>query len=160
MTTGIDRGRLIALTGATGFLGSHIADALLARGYRVRASVRATSSLRWIEGKDIETVEVDLTDADTCTRFLAGTNGLIHNAGVVQAANEEGYQRGNTETTRALASAAARAWTSGDEAFVLVSSLAAHGPAGLDAPAVETMIYRTNTAADAKSFYRVGVDLR
>ena len=39
------RGPVIALTGATGFLGSHIADTLLAKGYRVRASVRVSSSL-------------------------------------------------------------------------------------------------------------------
>ena len=51
---------LVALTGATGFLGSHIADALLAGGYRVRASIRATSSLRWLEGKPLETRQVDL----------------------------------------------------------------------------------------------------
>ena len=60
MTTSgqVDGGKLVALTGATGFLGSHIADVLLARGYRVRASIRATSSLRWLGGKSVETVQV------------------------------------------------------------------------------------------------------
>lgn len=133
-----DKGRLVALTGATGFLGSHIADTLLARGYRVRASIRATSSLRWLEGKNVETVQVDLTDPAACAGFLEGTTGLIHNAGVTTARDEKGYQNGNTDTTRALITAGGRAWTTGEAAFVLVSSLAAHGPAGLDAPAVET----------------------
>ena len=57
-------GPVIALTGATGFLGSHIADTLLDRGYRVRASIRATSSLRWLDGKPVEIRQTDLTDAE------------------------------------------------------------------------------------------------
>jgi nucleoside-diphosphate-sugar epimerase len=131
---------LIALTGATGFLGSHIADALLARGFRVRASVRATSSLRWLEGKPLETLQVDLNDPADCRGFLAGTAGLIHCAGVISAPSEEIYQAGNVTSTACLLEGAASAWAGSDgtPAFILISSLAAHGPAGLDRPAVET----------------------
>jgi len=75
----------VALTGATGFLGSHIADALLAGGWTVRASVRPTSSLRWLEGKPVETVTVDLADPADCRRLLEGASGVIHCAGVVAA---------------------------------------------------------------------------
>jgi len=145
-------GRLIALTGATGFLGSHIADALLARGYRVRASIRRTSSLRWLEGKPVETRLTDLGDPDDCTEFMAGASGLIHNAGVVIGPDEEAYHRGNVATTAALIEAAKRQWDKrqwGDAdsppGFVLVSSLAAHGPAGLDHPAVESGFCRPLT---------------
>jgi nucleoside-diphosphate-sugar epimerase len=134
----------VALTGATGFLGSHIADVLIARGFRVRASVRPTSSLRWLEGKPVETVTVDLGDPAACADFLAGTAGAIHNAGVTSADDEEGYHAGNVATTAALLAAAGRVW-SGDESFVLVSSLAAHGPAGPAAPAVETNFCRPVT---------------
>ncbi|MCP4572964.1 MAG: NAD-dependent epimerase/dehydratase family protein [bacterium] len=134
--------RLVALTGATGFLGSHLADQLLARGDRVRASIRATSSLRWLEGKPLETVQVDLTDPAGCDRLLDGADGVIHCAGVVTATSEEGYRRGNVETTRALLEAARRRWSEPPAetapAFVYVSSLAAHGPAPLDRPARET----------------------
>jgi nucleoside-diphosphate-sugar epimerase len=138
-------GKLIALTGATGFLGSHIADTLLASGYRVRASIRATSSLRWLEGKPVETRLTNLTDTDDCAEFLNGTTGLIHNAGVTTARDEAGYHHGNTETTHALIEAARRSWTTDDEAFVLISSLAAHGPAGIETPAVETNFCRPLT---------------
>ncbi len=139
---------LIALTGATGFLGSHIADTLLERGYRVRASVRATSSLRWLEGKSVETLPVDLTDPGDCRRFLQGTSGIIHCAGVVTAPSEEIYHRANVTTTARLLEAAATAWAGGEASpsFVLISSLAAHGPAGLDRPAVETDDCRPITA--------------
>ena len=138
----------IALTGATGFLGSHIADALLARGFRVRASVRATSNLRWLEGKPVETVPVDLTDAADCAGFLAGTMGLIHCAGVVSAPAERIYHTANVTTTERLLEAAGDAWAGREDtaAFVLVSSLAAHGPAGLDRPAVEADACRPTTA--------------
>ena len=135
-----DGGHPIALTGATGFLGSHIADTLLARGYRVRAAVRATSNLRWLVNKPLETMEIDLTEPDGCRRFLDGTGGLIHCAGVVNAPSQEIYQRGNVTTTNTLLEAAANRWLDRQDtaAFVLISSLAAHGPASLDQPAVET----------------------
>ena len=133
-------GPLIALTGATGFLGSHIADALLARGYRVRASVRMTSNLRWLDGKPVETMVIDLTDPADCARFLAGTDGMIHCAGVVSAPAPEIYHTANVTSTETLLAAAARSWPGGDEApaFILISSLAAHGPAGMDQPALES----------------------
>lgn len=133
-------GPRIALTGATGFLGSHIADILLARGYRVRASVRETSNLRWLDGKPVEIVVVDLTDPEDCTRFLDGTDGLIHCAGVVSAPAPRIYHKANVTSTKTLLNAAADAWAGGEDtaAFILISSLAAHGPAGLDQPALET----------------------
>ena len=139
-------GSVIALTGATGFLGSHIADVLLAAGYRVRASVRAGSNRRWVEGKELDLREVDLAAAGECADFLAGTAGVIHCAGVVSAAEEAVYQHANVATTEALLNAAAGAWPAGQGVFVLISSLAAHGPAGLCAPAREENPCRPITA--------------
>ncbi len=67
---------------------------------------------------------------------------MIHCAGVVAAPDEEGFRRGNVATTAALLAAAAAVWTEPvpdpAPAFVLISSLAAHGPAPLARPAVET----------------------
>ncbi len=129
----------IALTGATGFLGSHIADALLARGHAVRAAVRPTSNRRWIEGKDIDILTVDLNDRAECRAFLEGCHAVIHCAGVVTAPNEAAYRRANVETTENLLAAADHLWQDprAGHAFVFISSLAAHGPASLDAPARE-----------------------
>lgn len=130
---------LIALTGGTGFLGSHIADTLLARGFQVRVAVRATSSHRWLEGKPLETMEANLVDEGDCRRLLSGTAGLVHCAGLVTAPSEELYHLANVRSTETLLGAAGEAWVKvGEDAvFVLISSLAAHGPAGLDRPAVE-----------------------
>jgi len=131
---------LIALTGATGFLGSHIADVLLSRGFAVRAAVRPTSNHRWIAGKDIETMVVDLADAESCDRFIRGCDGVIHCAGAVTAASEEQYRQANVRTTANLLTRSQAAWLKRDDspAFIFISSMAAHGPAGIDNPAVET----------------------
>ena len=131
----IGRRPRVALTGATGFLGSHIADALLDAGYDVRASIRPTSSLQWITGKPIQPVQIDLTDVEGCSRLVAGCEAVVHCAGVVSGADEAAFHTGNVATTEALLEATHR--TSPRSTFVLISSLAAHGPAPLSAPAVE-----------------------
>lgn len=152
-----------ALTGATGFLGGHIADALLAEGYVVRASVRPTSRTRWIDGKGIETLAAALTPppgepddarADTLDALVDGAETVIHCAGVVRAPDEAGYLRGNALSTRRLLEAAARAGTV--RSFVLISSLAASGPSKPGRPRVEsdpcapiTAYGRSKVAAEA-----------
>jgi nucleoside-diphosphate-sugar epimerase len=132
MTSTPDSGRPLAVvTGATGFLGSHIVDTLLARGWRVHAAVRPTSDLRWLQGKPVRTV-LPGESAEGTTRLLADARAVIHCAGVVSARNETAYFDGNVTPTRRLITAAAAAPQV--RAFVLVSSLAAGGPSSPDRP--------------------------
>jgi len=154
---------LAALTGATGFLGGHIADVLLSQGHRVRASVRATSDTRWIRDKDVETLEAvlapppgapDDADIDSLDRLVAGADTVIHCAGAVRAPDEAGYLRSNVLSTRRLLEAARRAGTV--RVFVLVSSLAASGPSSPGRPRLEsdpcapiTAYGRSKVAAEA-----------
>jgi len=123
---------LVALTGATGFLGSHIADLLSLGRWRVRATIRPSSDLRWLRGKPIETVTASLFDQNDVRRFVAGSEAVIHCAGVVRAPDEATYRAGNVETTRMLLHEAAASGTT--HTFILISSLAAAGPAPVDAP--------------------------
>ena len=119
-------GRHVLLTGATGFLGSHIAEGLCASGATVRCTVRKTSNLRWLKALSVETVQLDLgrpaTELDSA---LAGVSVVVHSAGLTRAPNEETFQRVNAEATGRLARAAVR---NGVTRFVLISSLAARGP--------------------------------
>lgn len=138
-------GKLVVLTGATGFLGSHLAEALLDHGWRVRASCRAESDRRWLADRPVEWRVSDLNSAEDCRALLQGAHTVVHCAGVVSALRESDYQRGNVDTTANLIKGAAFTLP-GDGAFILVSSLAAHGPAGLDRPAVESDPCRPITA--------------
>jgi len=128
----------IALTGGSGFLGSHVADTLLAAGHRVRVAVRPGSSRQWLADKPLEIVVVDLADSRACVAFLRGTADLVHCAGVVSGPDETSYQQGNVHPTVNLLAAAQEVWAAAEAGtFLLISSLAAHGPASLARPAVE-----------------------
>ena len=65
------------VTGATGFLGSHVARQLLARGERVRVLVRPRNDRRALEGSGAEIVEGDLRDAASLDRAMAGVNARL-----------------------------------------------------------------------------------
>lgn len=117
----------ILLTGATGFVGSHVAERLRGRGHALRCTVRASSDLRWLEGLDAETAEVDLADGGGLEAALEDVERVVHVAGVTRAHRAELFRRVNVEGTRRLAGAALGA---GVRRFVFVSSLAARGPDG------------------------------
>ena len=117
--------RTILLTGATGFLGSHVADALVAEGWTVRCTVRKTSNPRWIESLPVERVTADVRSAEALAVALDGIDVVVHSAGLTRAKSDADYQRVNAEGTQALALGAVDA---GVRRFVLVSSLAARGP--------------------------------
>jgi nucleoside-diphosphate-sugar epimerase len=73
-------GKRIALTGATGFLGSHIALALQARGALVRGVVRTPSKGAWLEEQGIELVKGDLTNPTSLKEAFQGCQAVISNA--------------------------------------------------------------------------------
>ena len=121
----------ILLTGATGFIGSHVAGALVASGHRVAAHVRPTSDTRWLDDLDIELRSADLAAAGGAPSLLDGIDAIVHAAGATRAADRRGFLTVNRDMATALAEAAARA---GVRRFVLLSSLAARGPDQAEAP--------------------------
>ena len=106
---------MILVTGATGFIGSHLAEALLARGERVRALVRPSSSRRFLPPVEV---------ADTLDSGLAGVTAVIHLAGATKALRAADYYEANVRATEMLAGAI----TGRGIRLVHVSSLAAVGP--------------------------------
>ena len=116
----------VAITGATGFVGSHVAEALLSAGLRPR--VLARDPARLIPGlrAACDVVTGSLDDQASLAALVAGAGVVLHLAGLVRAARERDFDatnRGGTENMLAALAAAAPA-----ARLVYVSSLAAHGP--------------------------------
>jgi len=124
------------VTGATGFVGSSVVKALLARGEPVRALIRAGSNRHNLRDLPVETVEGDLEQPSTLRRAVAGCRALYHVAADYRlwAPRPGAMYRVNVDGTRALLRAAADA---GVERIVYTSSVATLGldPGG---PADET----------------------
>ena len=112
---------ILAITGGTGFVGSHLIDRALAAGHHVRALARRPQAPRdgvqWVAGA--------LDRADSLDALVAGADTVVHVAGVVNTPDRAGFAAGNVDGTAAIVNAAARA---GVARFVHVSSLAAREP--------------------------------
>ncbi len=127
------------VTGATGFVGSHVAEHLLRRGYAVRCLTRATSSLRWLEKLDVRRVEGSLSDAESLRPAVRDADLIVHCAGLTAARDEAEFMRGNRDGTRNLLDAVRRE-NPPLKRFLHVSSMAVAGPAtSLDTPRREDM---------------------
>lgn len=145
--------RLVLVTGATGFAGSHLMDALLAAGHRVRIPVRPTSDLRWIPREDVEMVPADVRDEASLDALTQGISWIFHFGGVVRAPRRETFFTVNTEGTRKLYQAAQR--SAGEpELFLFCSSLAAGGPA----PAADLPLGEEDPAAPITAYGRSKLD--
>ena len=118
----------VLITGATGFIGSHLAEQLHRQGHRLRVLVRPTSNLRWIDHLPIEKVVGGLSDSASLEKGVEGVDYIYHVAGVVAAKNREGFFRGNVDATRNLLEITYKV-NPELKRFVHVSSLAAVGPA-------------------------------
>ncbi|OYD17415.1 hypothetical protein CH330_00150 [candidate division WOR-3 bacterium JGI_Cruoil_03_51_56] len=124
------------VTGANGFIGSHLCELLKEKGEYVRGMVRRTSDLTWINGLDIELAYGDLRDRDSLERAVVGMDWVFHTAATVRPRDPADYERVNYEGTKVFANMCADA---GVGRFVFFSSAAAAGPAlGADRPKTET----------------------
>ncbi len=114
----------VFLTGGTGFIGSHLAEALVARGDAVRALVRGAP--RWLAGvPGVTPVRGDLTDAAVLRDALTGVDVVYHVAGVTRAQDDAAFEAGNVAATTGLLDAVRLA--SPRARVVVTSSLAAVG---------------------------------
>src|SRR5215831_1139203 len=123
-----DNGRRLALvTGASGFVGSHLVEHLAARGYGVRCLVRETSNLKYLNQEAVELAYGGLNCETDWTAVLDGVNTIYHVAGLTFARRPQDYFLVNQKGTEALV-AAALARRGEIQKFVYISSLAAVGP--------------------------------
>lgn len=112
---------LIALTGATGFVGQAVLDAAVAAGFDVRALTRRAQP----ERAHVEWVGGELGNAASLVDLVRGTEAVIHVAGVVNAPDAAGFEAGNVTGTLNLIEATV---AEGVKRFVHVSSLSAREP--------------------------------
>jgi dihydroflavonol-4-reductase len=135
------------VTGATGFVGSAVARALIARGHRLRLLVRATSDQRLIEGLG-ETVVGDLHDPASLAAAVQGCRYVVHVAADYRlwAPDPAPMMRANIDGSRDLLLAAHAA---GVERMVYCSSVAALGLIGDGTPGTESTPVRPNSVVGA-----------
>jgi dihydroflavonol-4-reductase len=114
---------LILVTGASGFVGWHVANLLLEKGWRVRVMVRSTSALKEL---DAERVQGDLRDPASLEKAVAGCSGVFHVAADYRLWCKDPKQmyRSNVDGTRNLLEAAQR---SGVERVVYTSTVGCIG---------------------------------
>jgi dihydroflavonol-4-reductase len=124
------------LTGATGFLGSHVARALAAQGAALRLLVRPTSNPKNLEGLNAETVTGDLRDSASLEKAMQGCEVVFHVAADYRLWLRDPAEmyRSNVEGTRAILDAARKNKV---RAVVYTSSVATIGFTGNGRPADE-----------------------
>jgi len=118
---------IAVVTGANGFVGSHLVDNLLSKGLKVKCIVRKSSNLKWLDGKDLEIFDSGLFDKDGLRKAFKDANYIYHVAGVVKSKTKDGYFKGNVETTRNLLEVALEN-KSTIKRFLVVSSQTVSGP--------------------------------
>ena len=114
------------LTGATGFLGSHVARVLAAQGADLRLLVRPTSNLRNLEGLIAETITGDLRDPASLEKAISGCDTVFHVAADYRLWLRDPAEmyRSNVDGTRAILEAARK---NGVRRVVHTSSVATMG---------------------------------
>jgi dihydroflavonol-4-reductase len=134
----------ILITGATGFIGSHIAEALHVKGYKIRVLVRKTSKLAWLKDVPVEYVYGDFFSDEGLRAAVDGVDYIVHSAGVTKATGKEGYYRGNHLATRNILGAALQ-YSPKIRQFIHISSQAAVGPSINGQPVNEQTPYHPLT---------------
>src|SRR3954468_14804095 len=134
------------VTGATGFVGGHVARLLVERGDEVRVTYRDAARLGRLGEIAAEPVKADVLDRAAVRRAVRGCEVVFHSAGYVNSRPPERVWRINALSPRVVVEAAA---AEGVRRVVLTSTVAAIGTAPGDEVADETHVYRAGGAGMA-----------
>jgi dihydroflavonol-4-reductase len=115
------------VTGGTGFIGSHLVEALLKEGIQVRCLLRKTSDLKWLKGLPIEVNWGDCNDKNSLREAVEGVEQVFHLAGVTKAVHKKTYFEVNAFGTENLIHACLEN-NPRIQKFIYLSSQAAAGP--------------------------------
>jgi nucleoside-diphosphate-sugar epimerase len=123
----------VLVTGASGFLGSHVAEQLVRDGHAVRCLVRRSSERAFLDKLGVELAYGAVEDRDAVAAAAKDVDAIVHSAGLVKAKRPEDFVSTNVDGTRNLLEVALDRRRE-IRRFVFVSSLAAHGPTRDGAP--------------------------
>jgi dihydroflavonol-4-reductase len=126
----------VLITGASGFVGSHLAETLAKNKVKVKLLVRPTSRLPFKPTAQMELCYGDVTDFESLRNAIRDVKVVYHLAGVLRGSDFSIYRNVNAEGTRNVCRAAAE---EGVKRLVYVSSLSAAGPSAANAEIDETM---------------------
>lgn len=116
----------VLVTGASGFIGSHLVEALVARGDEVTGLVRKTSHIDRLQSLGVALAHGDVTDLESLRAAVAGQSIVYHLAGLTRALRARHFYEVNEQGVRNMAQACAE--RPDPPVLVVVSSLAAAGP--------------------------------
>jgi len=127
--------KTVAITGGTGFIGSALTRALMAKGYQVRIFTRKLPSKR-IDNAQYAVVSFD--DPETLRHAAEGADYIVHMAAVLFSRTRAGFEKANITGTANLVKAAG-SLSKSPLKFIYISSLAAGGPSRSGSPRDESM---------------------
>lgn len=130
---------LVALTGATGYVGRCVVERLLRRDHALRVLARHRDRAGWMADRGVEVVEGDLESRAALAQLAAGAGAVVHLVGIIEELGRQTFQRVHVDGTRAVLGAAREA---GVPRFVHMSALGAR-----DEPSA-TAYHRTKARAE------------
>ena len=119
--------RTALITGSTGFIGSHLTEELLRRGFKVKVFIRKSSDLKFINDLPVEKITVHYEHLDSSKEAVSDVSHVFHLASVVRGNNYRFFHKINVDITNRML-AFCRENCPRLELFVYVGSQAAHGP--------------------------------
>ncbi len=134
----------VLVTGATGFIGSHLVEKLVSAGHEVRCLVRKTSNLQWLPRERVRLFTSGGFQPEDYRPALQAVAVVYHLAGATKARSLDEYQKHNVTLTRHLLEAVKR-FAPSLQRLVMVSSQAAAGPAAPGETADESAVCRPVT---------------
>lgn len=125
----------VVITGANGFIGSHLAEYMSTKGFEVHCIVRESSNLKWLLNKGFIFHKCGLTDIEALKVIFKDAKYIFHLAGTVAALKYENYIYGNVTLTKNVLEAALE---TNPEKILITSSLAVAGSTTKDKPLKES----------------------
>jgi len=126
----------VAVTGGSGFIGSHLVERLLEEGFEVSCLALPGEGPGWLAGRDVRLFEGSVLDPGSLPPFLEGADAIVHLAGLTRARTEAEFMAVNADGAANVVEAA-MTLNPAPRHIVAMSSLAAVGPSPTDGSCID-----------------------